>query len=33
MVYALAGAEGSFGVKESADRLLPDLLTPAPVSP
>jgi hypothetical protein len=33
MVYALAGAEGSFGIKESADRLLPDLLTPAPVSP
>jgi Copper transport outer membrane protein, MctB len=33
MVYALAGAEGSFGVKESADRLLPDLLTPAPVNP
>ena len=30
MVYALLGAEGSFGVKESADRLLPDLLTPAP---
>jgi hypothetical protein len=33
MVYALLGAEGSFGIKESADRLLPDLLTPAPVSP
>jgi hypothetical protein len=33
MVYALLGAEGSFGVKESADRLLPDLLTPSPVSP
>jgi hypothetical protein len=27
MVYALLGAEGSFGVKGSADRLLPDLLT------
>ena len=28
MVRALLGAEGSFGVKGSADRLLPDLLTP-----
>jgi hypothetical protein len=28
LVYALLGAEGSFGVKSSADRLLPDLLTP-----
>lgn len=28
LVYALAGAQGSFGVKESADRLLPDLLRP-----
>ncbi len=27
-VFALAGAEGSFGVKGSADRLLPDLLAP-----
>jgi hypothetical protein len=27
MVFALLGAEGSFGVKNSADRLLPDLLT------
>lgn len=27
-VYALLGAEGSFGVKNSADRLLPDLLAP-----
>jgi Copper transport outer membrane protein, MctB len=26
MVFALRGAEGSFGVKSSADRLLPDLL-------
>lgn len=26
MVYAMRGAEGSFGVKGSADRLLPDLL-------
>ncbi|HET7418237.1 MAG TPA: copper transporter [Solirubrobacterales bacterium] len=26
MVFALLGAEGSFGVKSSADRLLPDLL-------
>jgi hypothetical protein len=33
MVYALLGAEGNFGVKESADRLLPDLLTPGPVKP
>ncbi len=29
MVFALLGAEGSFGVKSSADRLLPDLLSPA----
>jgi hypothetical protein len=29
-VLALAGAEGSFGVKGSADQLLPDLLTPPP---
>jgi hypothetical protein len=28
LVSALSGAEGSFGVKSSADRLLPDLLTP-----
>ena len=28
MVFALLGAEGSFGVKGSADRLLPDLLAP-----
>ncbi|HVO53649.1 MAG TPA: copper transporter [Solirubrobacterales bacterium] len=27
MVYTMLGAEGSFGVKGSADRLLPDLLT------
>jgi Copper transport outer membrane protein, MctB len=27
MVFTLLGAEGSFGVKGSADRLLPDLLT------
>jgi hypothetical protein len=30
MVFALLGAEGNFGVKETADRLLPDLLTPSP---
>jgi hypothetical protein len=30
MVFALLGAEGNFGVKSSADRLLPDLLTPTP---
>jgi hypothetical protein len=28
LVYALAGAQGSFGVKEDSDRLLPDLLRP-----
>lgn len=28
-VFALLGAEGSFGIKGSADRLLPDLLAPA----
>jgi Copper transport outer membrane protein, MctB len=28
MVFSLLGAEGSFGVKGSADRLLPDLLAP-----
>jgi hypothetical protein len=27
MVFSILGAEGSFGVKGSADRLLPDLLT------
>jgi hypothetical protein len=27
VVFAMLGAEGSFGVKSSADRLLPDLLT------
>jgi hypothetical protein len=27
-VFSLLGAEGSFGVKSSADRLLPDLLAP-----
>jgi hypothetical protein len=27
MVFAMLGAEGNFGVKGSADRLLPDLLT------
>jgi hypothetical protein len=29
LVFAMLGAEGSFGTKSSADRLLPDLLTPA----
>lgn len=29
LVFAMLGAEGSFGVKSSADRLLPDLLAPA----
>jgi Copper transport outer membrane protein, MctB len=33
MVYALLGAEGNFGVKDTADRLLPDLLTPSPAAP
>jgi hypothetical protein len=28
MVFAMLGSEGSFGIKGSADRLLPDLLTP-----
>jgi hypothetical protein len=32
-VFALLGAEGSFGVKGSADRLLPDLLPPAESPP
>jgi hypothetical protein len=32
-VFALLGAEGSFGVKASADRLLPDLLPPAAPRP
>lgn len=32
-VFALLGAEGSFGVKGSADRLLPDLLSPADRQP
>lgn len=30
LVYALAGAQGSFGVKEGSDRLLPELLQPLP---
>ena len=29
LVFALLGAEGSFGIKESADSLLPELLTPS----
>ena len=33
MVFALVGAEGNFGVKGTADRLLPDLLTPSPGLP
>lgn len=32
-VFALLGAEGNFGIKGSADRLLPDLLTPGPALP
>jgi hypothetical protein len=30
LVYVLAGAEGSFGIKEESDQLLPDLLRPVP---
>ncbi|HEV7616130.1 MAG TPA: copper transporter [Solirubrobacterales bacterium] len=30
LVFSLLGAEGSFGVKSSADRLLPELLTQGP---
>jgi hypothetical protein len=30
LVFSLLGAEGSFGIKGSADRLLPDLLTQGP---
>jgi len=30
LIYVLAGAEGSFGVKSDSDQLLPDLLRPAP---
>jgi hypothetical protein len=30
LVFSMLGAEGSFGVKSSADRLLPDLLTQGP---
>ncbi len=32
-VFALLGAEGNFGIKGSADRLLPDLLAPGPAVP
>jgi hypothetical protein len=32
LVFALGGAEGSFGVKPTADRLLPELLAPAAAS-
>ncbi|MGH2980465.1 MAG: copper transporter [Solirubrobacterales bacterium] len=33
MVFALLGAEGNFGVKDTADSLLPDLLSPPPAVP
>ena len=33
MVFALLGAEGNFGVKETADSLLPDLLAPVESGP
>lgn len=32
-IFSLLGAEGNFGIGGSADRLLPDLLTPGPVIP
>lgn len=32
MVFALLGADGNFGVKESADQLLPDLLQEVPTT-
>lgn len=32
LVFTLGGAEGSFGTKETADRLIPDLLPP-PIAP
>jgi hypothetical protein len=32
LVYSLEGAQGAFGVKETADALLPDLLAPAGLS-
>jgi hypothetical protein len=31
LIFALLGAKGHFGIKDSADRLLPELLTPGPV--
>jgi hypothetical protein len=33
LVYALDGAEGEFGVKDTADALLPDLLAPTAAAP
>lgn len=33
IVFALLGADGNFGVKDTADRLLPDLLVPTPAQP
>jgi hypothetical protein len=33
MVFALRGAEGNFGTKDTADRLLPEVLTPSPGLP
>jgi Copper transport outer membrane protein, MctB len=30
MVFVLLGAEGNYGIKDTADQLLPDLLVPAP---
>jgi hypothetical protein len=31
MVFVLLGADGNFGIKEDADRLLPDLIPPSPL--
>jgi hypothetical protein len=33
MVFALLGTDGDYGVKDTADRLLPDVLTPPPSGP
>jgi hypothetical protein len=33
MVFALLGTDGDYGVKDTADRLLPDVLTPLPSGP
>lgn len=33
LVFALLGAEGDYGVREEADRFLPELISPAPSAP